>query len=354
MSTRLEIGRHGTAIGAVHYRDDDALAAVFDRTDRPDETDAIFAVRPLRRLAHRQAMLVDLGDGREGLVRGKTADQALFLAQLSKAARPGKRAELRSDIALPGRALVHVPGGGRLSMSARLGDKKAAKARARALGLEHGWVLRSGFMQHDDAAIAAEAAALTERARALAQPEMPGLVVPPPAVWRRLTDAYGWPDTLIIDPRSGVEPPAGARPGTVDLESYVEANTAQRVDLAGGACLWVEPTRALVAIDVDSGPLSIAEANRAAVGGVADLLRHRNVAGTLVVDTISGDPDEAGLVRDWRQALAGDWVAVIPPAGLSPLGLAEIARQRRGYSIHEATAPLQSPGAAMPDNLGLD
>jgi hypothetical protein len=339
MSLRLDIGCHGPAIIALVSQDGDWEAAAFDRVDAPDPTDAIHLVRPMRRLTKIDATIVDLGDGREGVVRRPPSQTNPFLAQVSKPGRPGKRMELNARPILAGRTLIRQLAGGRLTVSYRLKQAKAARARAADLGLGEGWTLRHAFMNADEAAIAAEAEALTATAETIAAARDVGLVHPPPPIWRRLLDHYDPIARMTADPAVSLPLPEGAERGAVDLTDFVAHNSRAQAPLGQGGSLWIEATRALTAIDVDAGGDRPAAANAAAPHAVARALRLRNIAGTIVVDLINRPGGWDKDLAAWRTALAADWLEVTPPARVSPLGLIELARPRRGYSLAEAIAP---------------
>lgn len=77
------------------------------------------------------------------------------------------------------------------------------------------------------------------------------------------------------------------------IEEDVAALASPSIELAGGARLHVEPTRALTAIDVDAGGAVASRqgktaahlaANQAAIGAVARQIRLRNLSGAILVD----------------------------------------------------------------------
>ncbi|MBA3810980.1 MAG: ribonuclease E/G, partial [Caulobacteraceae bacterium] len=84
--------------------------------------------------------------------------------------------------------------------------------------------------------------------------------------------------------------------------------------LPGGGCLAVEPTRALIAVDVDLGARPGAEAKRAAraanlaaLGTAARVLRLKGLGGLVVIDLLcraAGEPHAAGMVNAVLRKLA--------------------------------------------------
>ena len=122
----------------------------------------------------------------------------------------------------------------------------------------------------------------------------------------------------------------------LEVEAQIEACLSPRVDLAGGAWLMIEPTAALVAIDVNSGsdhrPRAII--NAIAAGEIARQIRLRDLGGRIAVDFIAArdGADLPGAVARLAQGLAEPEgrVQVIGP---SRLGLVEIERRRRNRGI---------------------
>jgi ribonuclease G len=114
--------------------------------------------------------------------------------------------------------------------------------------------------------------------------------------------------------------------------------------LPGGGQLAIEPTRALVAIDVDSGgglgagdkAAAHAGFNAAILPELARQIRLRNLSGAIVVDF-------AGLSARRRQALVAPLQAALADdpqgcrlVGFTGLGLAELVRKRVHPPLHEA------------------
>ncbi|EME69702.1 ribonuclease G and E [Paramagnetospirillum caucaseum] len=124
------------------------------------------------------------------------------------------------------------------------------------------------------------------------------------------------------------------------------------VPLPGGGRLVIEPTAALTAMDVDSGGTRPAEANAAAVAEIARQLRLRNVGGQVVVDFVSGRDRKPlfRLAEALKQAVAADPVPT-HVFGVSPLGLVELTRERRGPSLVGLLC--RRAQAATPETLAL-
>jgi hypothetical protein len=137
------------------------------------------------------------------------------------------------------------------------------------------------------------------------------------------------------------------------LETVIDGLGEQAISLPGGLSATVVPTPALVAIDVDGGGMTSArgpkqavqmQANRAAIPALARQIRLRNLSGAILIDFAGlSVRKRAALAPDLALALAAD---AAKPAflGFSRLGLAEIARPRRGPPLHELLSGAHAAG----------
>lgn len=109
--------------------------------------------------------------------------------------------------------------------------------------------------------------------------------------------------------------------------------------LPGGGDISVEPTRALVAIDVDLGSREGADAKRAArqanmaaLGVAARVLRLKGLGGIVVLDLVGRGHDGQALLTAARNAFSVDNPGVALGA-ISRFGTLELTIPRRGRSI---------------------
>ena len=119
------------------------------------------------------------------------------------------------------------------------------------------------------------------------------------------------------------------------------------VHLHSGGYIVINPTEALVAIDVNSGrstrernvEQTARRTNLEAADEVARQLRLRDLAGLIVIDFIDMDEhrNNTAVERRMKEAMKADR-ARIQIGRISPLGLLELSRQRLRPSIHEASA----------------
>ena len=97
----------------------------------------------------------------------------------------------------------------------------------------------------------------------------------------------------------------------------------------------MEATAALTAVDVDSGGSRPADANREAVAAIARQLRLRGIGGQITVDFVSGPKGTPyKLAAALKRAVASDPIPT-HVFGVTPLGMVELTRERRGPSVAE-------------------
>ncbi len=137
-----------------------------------------------------------------------------------------------------------------------------------------------------------------------------------------------------------------------EVDEALDAALDPVVPLAGGGRLVIEQTAALTSVDVDSGGARPAEVNASAVSEIARQLRLRSIGGQVVVDFVSGRDRKPlfRLAEALKQAVAADPVPT-HVFGVSPLGLVELTRERRGPALAELLC--RRAQAATPETLAL-
>ncbi|MFM8988456.1 MAG: ribonuclease E/G, partial [Alphaproteobacteria bacterium] len=277
MSRLLLLGRREGAVEAALL--EDAVLQDFLRApeDGALEPGAIHLARVAR--VHQALGLVFLsleGGGTATLEAGAAppAEGELAIVQLAAAAHGDKPARARRAVALVGRDVVLRPGGGgtRLPRDAA-GDRRLdaiASAAADAAGEGFALALRSAARGAAAGAPAREAASLAAAWRVVAaraaQVSQPALLHAEDAARRAaLPLLRARPDAVVAEGRRerdalaglGVEASLEAPPGGLlaahGVEEQLALAASPRVAIPGGGTLWVEETRALVAVDVDSG-----------------------------------------------------------------------------------------------------
>lgn len=159
-------------------------------------------------------------------------------------------------------------------------------------------------------------------------------------VLKRLGPGDGGPPVLLRPAPSLAErlqafaPDAAIVAGEAAREASDRAQDdalATAFDFPTGERLTIEPTRALVAVDLDWSPTAAAGARRTAranargLAHAARLLRLKSLAGTIVVDLIGFGEGREAIAAAAKAAFAPDGARVLP---VSPLGLLQVAKPR--------------------------
>lgn len=281
-------------------------------------------------------VFVKLPEGQSGFLRqvsGLAPGQPL-LVQLSGTAEPGKALPLTTRLLFKSRFAIITPGAPGLNISRRIRDEdlradldSLAQAGMEGAPRDLGLILRSACEGADEAEIAEDILAMRDLAVAVlgdvdGGPEL--LVDGPSAhetAWRDWTDPA--PDE--VDEGDG----SFGRHGVHEL---IDALLSPRVALSGGAHAYVEPTRALVAVDVNTGadtsPAASLKANIALARDLPRQLRLRGLGGQVVVDFAPmPKKDRATLDQVLRAAFKGE-AAETSLSGWTTLGLYELVRKR--------------------------
>lgn len=135
------------------------------------------------------------------------------------------------------------------------------------------------------------------------------------------------------------EPGAFETQGVLDQLAELEG---ARVDLDGAAFMYVEPTRALVAVDVNTGgdtsPAATLKANLAASAALPRALRLRGLGGQIVIDM-------APMSKAHRKQIEGALRAAFKKDGVdtalvgwTPLGHFELQRKRERLPLPKGLA----------------
>jgi Ribonuclease G/E len=303
-----------------------------DDTPLPGAIYRALADRPMKGAG---GLFVRLPGGQSGFLRqtdGVAAGKPL-LVQVTGPAEGGKALPVTARLLFKSRFAIVTPGAPGLNISRRIRDEGAREALA-ALAAEGmagaapdlGLILRSACLEAEEEAVAEDIAAM----RALAE-----------AV---LADVEGAPELLVegatahdLAFRDWLDPAPDAvesDPGCLAAQGGLEAIAAllsPRVELAAGAHMAVEPTRALVAVDVNTGPDTSPgaglKANVAAARELPRQLRLRGLGGQVVIDFAPMPKrDRAVLDQVLKAAFKAEGEATL--AGWTTLGLYEMTRRR--------------------------
>ncbi len=288
-------------------------------------------------------VFVRLPGGTSGFLRqaGGLAPGQSVLVQVSGAAEPGKAVPVTLRLLFRSRHVILTPGAPGLNVSRRIHDDEVREAlgalAARAMAgadAAVGVILRSASAIADEAEVAAD----IEAVRALAEAVLADTFGPP----ELLADAPGaweaaWRDWA--DPAPDEVADGEGAFAAFGVAEMIDGLRAPRVVLPGGGHAMIEPTRALVAVDVNTGPdTSPAASLKANIAAARDLprqLRLRGLGGQVVVDFAPmPKKDRAVLEQVLRAAFKGEG-AETSLAGWTTLGLYELVRKRDRVPLTE-------------------
>ena len=263
-----------------------------------------------------------------------------LLVQVTGPAEAGKAVPVTTRLLFKSRFAIITPDAPGLNISRRIKDEArreelSALAEAGMSGAAEtlGLILRSGCLEAEDQAIVEDIAAM----RGLAEAVLADISGPP----ELLVDGPSAHDLAFRDWLDPAVDDADTDPGSFERHGVIEAIEAlrtPRVALEAGAHMVIEPTRALVAVDVNTGPdTSPAAALKANVSAARDLprqLRLRGLGGQVVVDFAPMPKrDRHILDQVLKAAFKSDGEANL--AGWTTLGLYELTRKRDRLPLSE-------------------
>lgn len=283
------------------------------------------------------------GSGFLRQVSGIAPGQRL-LVQVSGPAEPGKALPVTTRLLFKSRYAIITPGAAGLNISRAIRDEEL-RAELDGLAVEGmagadaglGLILRSSCASAEPEVIAEDIAAMRGLAEAV------------------LADLQGGPELLVDGPgahdlacRDWLEPAPDSfvteAGGFADhgVEELIDGLLAARVPLPGGGHLMIEPTRALVAVDVNTGPdTSPAAALKANIAAARDLprqLRLRGLGGQIVVDFAPVPKKDRAILDQALRAAFKPEGADVNLAGWTTLGLFEMTRRRDRLPLAEVLA----------------
>lgn len=300
-----------------------------DPTPRPG---AIFRAVPARPMKGMGGVMVDLGRGRTGFLRGTKlpAPGRPLLVQVQGWAEAGKAQPVSPKPILKARHAILTPGapGINVARSLRDPDRRAALEALGAAAMAAadpaiGLILRTSAIDAPDAAVTADVATLLAEWTALAVEGAPGL----------LREAPGARDEALRDWRDADDPVRDAPTALADAGVWEEIDALRRAEVPLGlGFMAIEPTRALVAVDVNTGgdtsPAAGLKANLAAAAELPRQLRLRGLGGQIVVDFAPMPrPERLRVERVLAHALRDDGIDT-NVVGWTPLGHLEMQRKR--------------------------
>lgn len=325
-------GREAAAL-LVDGRLDDLL---IDNEDAP-RPGAIYRAICDRPLKGQGGMMLRLPDGTAFLRQGKGLRPGQpLLVQVTGYAEGGKAVPVTDRVLFKSRYAIVTPGrpGRNISRAITDDDLRDELALLAAESFDSdadGLILRSSCMGADPAEIAEDIAAMADLADAImAEAEGTDALA--------LTEGDG-PHALAwrewVAPADVVTEPGCFEPlGVLD---QIDGLADALVPLADGT-MYVEPTRALVAVDVNTGgdtsPAAALKANLAACRALPRALRLRGLGGQITVDFAPMSKAHRKQVEQTLRAGFRNDPIETSLVGWSPMGLFELQRKRERLPFH--------------------
>ena len=301
-----------------------------------------------RQMKGQGGVFVRLPEGEKGFLRetGGLAPGQAVLVQVTGGREPGKALPVSTRLLFKSRHAIVTPGAPGLNVSRRI-KETAIREELEALAAEvmagsaMGLILRSVCEFADEGEIAEDIGAMRGLAEAV------------------LGDVEGQPELLVDAPtpheeawRDWADPaPDEIAEGSSAMEDHGVAEALARllqprVDLPGGGHMMIEPTRALIAVDVNTGndtsPAAALKVNIAAARDLPRQLRLRGLGGQVVVDFAPmSKKDRVALEQQLKAAFKGE-AAETSLAGWTPLGNYELQRKRDRIALATILATRES------------
>lgn len=404
----------------VALREDKKLVEImFDRPDQTRVLGDIFLGRVDAVLPGIQAAFVDIGTGKAGFLhvsdlnlgeeeeensngrgrgRGRRSRNLppiqdhlrkgqQLLVQVTKEAISTKGPRLTAEISLPGRFLVYMPHSSRVGVSRKIeGRDQRSKLRkmaqkilpkdsggliVRTVGeevtpeklerefkrLHERWtkIQNRAQSQKAPAPVHREATLISGVIRDLFSDKFEALRVDGKGAYNEIVDYVTGVDPDLLD-RVHMHNGSGPLFDEYGVEEELQRAFRRNVSLKSGGSIVIEPTEALVSIDVNTGRFTgkgkkdpeetILKTNLEAAREIAKQLRLRDVGGIIVLDFIDmeSQANRDKVVRELRAHLGRDR-ARTKAFEVSNLGLIEMTRQRVRPSVFNSlTSICQSCG----------
>jgi ribonuclease E len=318
-----------------------------------------------------------LADNQERKIERVLKTGQSVLVQVTKDPIGQKGARLTSQISLPGRYLVFVPGGGMSGISRRLPDSERARLKDILKGLitdEEGVIVRTAAegasddeltrdvvrlkAQWDDIKKKSESAGVNAPSLLYGEPDLTvrvirdifnedfrKLTVQGDGAWEDINNYLGHIAPELI---TKIEKWTGIK--DLFTEHRVDEQLAKALDrkvyLPSGGSLVIDRTEAMVVIDVNTGKFigkggnleeTVTKNNLEAAEEIARQLRLRDLGGIIVIDFIDMilESNREQVLRRLVECLGRDRTKH-QVAEVTSLGLVQMTRKRVGQGLIEA------------------
>ena len=303
------------------------------KSPQPDAIYRAVLDRPIKGL---HGAIVKLGNGRNGFLKDAKglAPGTKILVQVSTFAEGSKAQPVTRRILFKSRYLILTPGAPGINVARSIRDENE---RVRLLEIAHdiwpedtgdlGLILRTACIGTDDDTIANDLARMLETATSvLSDTNGPAeLLLDAPGAGHR-----AWRDWVPTGPHDIIDQDGCF--DTHDIWDAIDQFQSPHAGLTGGAFMYVEPTRALVSVDVNTGadfsPAAALKANIAAMRELPRQLLLRGLGGQITVDFAPlAKKDRRQIEQVVKSAFKNDMVDTTL-VGWTPLGHLELLRKR--------------------------
>ena len=323
------------AYGAVHGHDAAALIIDGQLEDFIVDTDAprpgtIYRAKTIRPAKGQGGMFLETPDGSAFMRNAKgVATGKHLLVQVTGYAAPGKAIPVTDRILFKSRYSIVTPGKPGINIARSIKDeeirvalRETAAVFANALN-GCGLIIRS-----------AAAGADLEWVEGDIEACLDGALVALGDTDTAVEKLIEGPDVKDFAYREWPEGPSGG-----DIDECFARAIQPELSLPGGGRITIEATRALVAVDVDTGgdntPAAGLKANIAAARNLSRLLKIKGLGGQVVVDFAPMPKrDRRTLENTLQAAMRGDDVETAL-VGWTTMGLIELNRKRGRLPLHE-------------------
>ncbi|MGS0686606.1 Rne/Rng family ribonuclease [Nakamurella sp. GG22] len=346
-----------------------------------------------------EAAFVDIGRGRNAVIyagevnwdaaglngKARRIETALssgdtILAQVSKDPVGHKGARLTTQISLPGRFVVYVPGGGATGISRKLPDTERKRLKSimdRIVPEDAGVIIRTAAEGIAEEELARDVERLKSQweeisRRASEKTSAPTqLYAEPGTLIKVVRDLFNSDITrLVVDGDEAYEPVAdyvnavapeladrlvryeSATPGGADvfaayrIDEQIAKALERKVHLPSGGSLVIDRTEAMTVVDVNTGKYTgsggnleetVTKNNLEAAEEMVRQLRLRDIGGIIVIDFIDMvlESNRELVLRRLTEALGRDRTRH-QVAEVTSLGLVQMTRKRMGTGLVEA------------------
>lgn len=312
---------------------DGVLQDVLVDGDRPSP-ETIYKAKATRPVKGQGGMFFDTPDG-SAFMRGAKgiAPGDRMLVQVTGYAEPGKAIPVTDRILVKGRYAIATAGKPGINISRSIHDEDVRVALRECADVFAGdlngigIILRTSSAEADLSEVEGDIGRVLDMMKVVLSDDSDGVEKliegpkPDELGWRE------WPDATEAH-----EP----------IEEFLDQARRVGVKLAGGGMVYVEPTRACVTVDVNTGgdtsPAAGLKANIAAAKDLPRLLRIKGLGGQVVVDFAPAPKkDRRAIESALRAAFRADSVET-SLVGWTPLGHMELLRKRERLPLGEAFA----------------